>query len=107
MAAKWVVTWTLPEGMDMEAYDDWYWNHHVPLAKQLPGMRRYTTTLVQRVALGAPMFRMAEQYFDDVEALEAAVGSDIGRQLAEESGPWVGELNLYVTIEEEQELSLG
>ncbi|MFL5846415.1 MAG: EthD family reductase [Solirubrobacteraceae bacterium] len=105
--AKWVVMWTLPEGMDLEAWNDWYWNQHVPMAKKLPGLRRYTTTLVHRTVLGAPLYRMAEQYFDDVEALEAAVNSEIGAAVADDAGPWVTDLSLYVTLEQEEGLSLG
>jgi uncharacterized protein (TIGR02118 family) len=105
MAAKWVVQWSLDDEMDLEKWNDWYWNVHVPLAKKLPGLRRYTTTEVKRTALGPGLFRMAEQYFDDVEALEAAVNSPIGKEIADDATPWVTELGLYVTEEQDEDLA--
>jgi uncharacterized protein (TIGR02118 family) len=102
--AKWVVMWSLPEGTDLAAWEDWYWNTHVPMAKRLPGLRRYTTTVVARTALGEPLFRMAEQYFDDLEALEAAVGSELGTAVADDATPHVTGLSLYATVEQEEPL---
>ena len=101
-AAKWVVMWSLPAGADLDAWNDWYWNQHVPMAKRLPGLRRYTTTLVKRTALGTPRFRMAEQYFDSMDALEAAVASEIGAALAADATPHVTGLELYATVEQEE-----
>jgi uncharacterized protein (TIGR02118 family) len=104
-AAKWVVMWSLPDGTDLESWNAWYWDEHVPLAKRLPGLRRYTTTLVHRTALGQPLFRIAEQYFDDLGALDAAINSEVGVALAADATPWVSDLGLYATVEHDEPLT--
>jgi crotonobetainyl-CoA:carnitine CoA-transferase CaiB-like acyl-CoA transferase len=48
---------------------------------------------------------MAEQYFDTIEALEAAVNSDIGAAVAADATPYVTDLGLYVTVEQDEEVA--
>lgn len=102
--AKWVVLWNLPEGADVDAWERWYWDEHVPLARAMPGQLRYVTTRMRRTARGRGYYRMAEQWFPSVEALEAAAASPAGRAVAEHAGPHVVDLVLMVGEEREVEL---
>ena len=104
MAAKWVVLWNLPEGTAVVEWERWYHEQHVPLAKLLPGLTRYTLTRGVRTAYGNGYYRMAEQYFPSVEALEAAVASPHGQAVAADAGPYVIDLVLMVTEEREVQL---
>ena len=101
MSAKWVVLWNLPPGSDIDSWERWYWEQHVPLAKQLPGMIRYTTTRVVRTVYGMPYYRMAEQYFPTTELLDAAIGSPVGKAVADDAGPYVSDLVLIVSEEDD------
>lgn len=101
VAAKWVVLWNLPPGTDVEEWERWYWEHHVPVARRLPGLKRYTATRTVRIAHGSGYYRMAEQYFGSLEALEAAIASPEGHAVAEHAEPYGTDLVLLVSEEEE------
>lgn len=57
-----------------------YWRHtHVPLARNLPGLRRYVISAVVDTPDGTrPYDGVAELWFDDVESLRAGFASPEG-----------------------------
>ena len=77
--ARMVVIYRTPK--DVEAFDRHYFEIHVPLAKKLPGLRRYEIsddTIV--TLLGNPdVFRIGTLYFDDMAALKKAFASPEGQ----------------------------
>jgi uncharacterized protein (TIGR02118 family) len=52
-------------------------NRHVPIAAKLPGLRRLTTLRVEDGYMGGEVqhYRIVEAWFDDADALEAALGT--------------------------------
>ena len=65
---------------DVKAFDEHYFQTHLPLADKIPGLRR---TEVSRVT-GSPAgeseyYLMAELYFDNMEALRAVMSSPEGK----------------------------
>ncbi len=68
---------------DPEAFDRYYNEIHIPLARQLPGLLRYTVSR-NLAALGgdAKYYLIAELDFASPEAVRAAFGSPIGRETA-------------------------
>jgi uncharacterized protein (TIGR02118 family) len=60
---------------DPGAFDDYYKNHHAPLAKTLPGLQAYT---LGRGAARDPYYLVATLTFESLDALQAAVSSSIG-----------------------------
>lgn len=68
---------------DVEAFDAHYLGTHVPLAKKVPGMERIEVTRFGPGPDGsAPPFHiMAELYFADAAAMQAALGSPEGKEL--------------------------
>lgn len=64
--------WTWPADDDLSAFDDHYVNVHYPLATRLPGLRRVTVMRAGDAARESEIFRLAECYWDDLEAFEAA-----------------------------------
>jgi uncharacterized protein (TIGR02118 family) len=62
------------EPADAAAFDKHYQEVHVPLASRLPGLRRYTVSRPRGLGGPAPHL-VAELWFDDGEAMKAALKS--------------------------------
>ncbi len=74
-----LVLYNTPE--DPEAFDRYYTENHIPLAKQLPGLIRYTVSRNAATLGGDAKYHLvAELDWESVEAMQAAFGSEIGRQ---------------------------
>ncbi len=68
---------------DPEAFDRYYEQTHIPLARQLPGLQRYTVSKnVTPLGGDAKYYLVAELDWDSMEAMQAAFGSPIGRETA-------------------------
>jgi uncharacterized protein (TIGR02118 family) len=69
---------------DPAAFDRHYFDIHVPLARQLPGLREYdvSTGEVMSLAGARDCYHVATLHFDDMAAIRAAFESDIGRRCA-------------------------
>jgi uncharacterized protein (TIGR02118 family) len=66
---------------DTGAFDRHYRDVHIPLAKKLPGLRRYTVSRGVAVAFGEdPAYLVAELDFDDLAALQAGMGTPEGQE---------------------------
>jgi uncharacterized protein (TIGR02118 family) len=76
--ARFLVIYDTPT--DVEAFERHYNNVHIPLAKQYPGLRRYTRSREPAVLIGEPCYMVVMLDWDDMAALEAALGSEIGRR---------------------------
>jgi uncharacterized protein (TIGR02118 family) len=69
---------------DPAAFEDHYFNTHIPLAKQLPGLRKYTVSrgpIVGRVT-GPTPHMIATLYFATMEEMREAFSSEIGKACA-------------------------
>jgi uncharacterized protein (TIGR02118 family) len=76
---KLVALYRAPE--DKEGFLEKYNNEHLPLAKQMPGLIKAEVYNVK--SLGAnKYFLCAELYFENEDALNAAMGSTEGRAAA-------------------------
>ncbi len=68
---------------DPEAFDRHYHEVHIPLAKKLQGLRRYTISRnVAPIRGGKPYYLIAELDWDDMAALQQAFQSPEGRATA-------------------------
>lgn len=72
--ARFVVLYDEPS--DIEAFERHYREVHIPLAKQLPGLRRYTVSHDATPVIGEPYYLVAMLDWDDMESLGAALGSE-------------------------------
>jgi len=79
---KLVVAYGAPT--DPDAFDQYYASTHAPLAEAIPGMRRFEAGRVLGSPDGseAPYYFLAELWFDDMEGLQAALGSPEGAAAA-------------------------
>jgi uncharacterized protein (TIGR02118 family) len=80
--ARLVVVYKTPK--DASAFDRYYFSTHVPLAKKIPGLRRYE---VSNGPVAAPagmsdVHLVAILQFDDVAAIQAAFASPAGQAAA-------------------------
>jgi uncharacterized protein (TIGR02118 family) len=80
--AQVVVTYKTPK--DPAAFDKYYAETHIPLAKKLPGLRRYEISQgpVATPAGPAGVHLMAILTFDNMAAVKAAFGSPEGKATA-------------------------
>ena len=68
---------------DADAFDQHYREVHIPLAKKLPGLRRYTVGRdTVPIRGGEPFYLVAELDWDDMDALRAAFASPEGQATA-------------------------
>jgi uncharacterized protein (TIGR02118 family) len=69
---------------DTAAFDKYYAETHIPLARKMPGLQKY---LVSKGPVATPagpsgIYLVAELTFDDMAAVQAAFGSAEGRATA-------------------------
>ena len=71
---------------DTAVFDKHYFEVHVPLAKQLPGLRKYEVSVAGSPIVGLAGARdpymIATLHFDDMAAIRAAFASEIGQACA-------------------------
>ena len=79
---KLVVAYGAPE--DPAAFEGYYAATHTPLVHKIPNLRRFEAGKVLGTPDGspAPYFFIAELLFDDIETMQAALGSPEGAATA-------------------------
>jgi uncharacterized protein (TIGR02118 family) len=82
MTVKIVVLYTHPD--DADAFDRHYFDIHMPLVGNVPGLQRAETGrfVAALDSGGQTYYRSAELYFADQQALAAGLGSDEGKATA-------------------------
>jgi uncharacterized protein (TIGR02118 family) len=70
---------------DVDFFERHYFEVHIPLAKQLPGLIKYE---INKGAInsttGHLVYRIANLYFESMESLRNAFASEIGKKCAED-----------------------
>jgi uncharacterized protein (TIGR02118 family) len=69
---------------DIVSFEDHYFNVHVPLAKQLPGLINYEINdgAIISTTGHADVYRIANLYFASMEAMKSAFASNTGKACA-------------------------
>lgn len=76
-----IVVYNQPE--DPAAFDRHYQNSHVPLVRQIPGLRRYAVGPCESLDGSTPAaYLLAELHFDSKQAATEALGSPEGQKAA-------------------------
>ena len=80
--AELVVMYKTPK--DTAAFDKHYFEKHIPIAKKIPGLRKYTVSQgpVATPAGASPFHLIATLTFDNLAAIQAAFGSAEGKAAA-------------------------
>jgi len=66
--------WSAPQAADLEEFERYYLEHHIPLTATLPGLRRFVCVRAEPGPDGSapPYHRVAELHFDSPEAFAEA-----------------------------------
>ncbi|MBZ9886275.1 EthD family reductase [Mesorhizobium sp. CA10] len=66
---------------DAEAFDKHYFETHIPLAKKIPGLRKYEVSQGPITVVAGPsdVYLIGTIYFDDLEAMKRAFASPEGK----------------------------
>lgn len=96
-AAKLIALYRQPE--NAEAFEQRYWNEHVPLAEKIPGLRRMEVTKFDKNLMGGetPYYMMAELVFDSAEDLKAGMASEEGKAAGANIMSFAGPILTMVT----------
>jgi uncharacterized protein (TIGR02118 family) len=95
--ARLVVMYKTPT--DKAAFDKHYFDKHVPLAKIIPGLRKYEVSRGPIMTPAGPssLHLIATLHFDDMGALQSALGSPQGQAAAADvQGFATGGVEMYV-----------
>ena len=80
--ARLIVLYKTPK--DASAFDRYYFQTHVPLAKKIPGLRKYEVSAGPVMTPGGPssFHLIATLHFDDLAAIQKAFASAEGQATA-------------------------
>jgi len=101
---KTVSLWNLRPGVSPEEAERQYLEVHVPLAKKIPGLRKYTIGKVR--GKQPPYYRIAELYFDDKDALNAGFATPEGKATVDDAGFHALIKDMITLYFDEQEVKL-
>jgi uncharacterized protein (TIGR02118 family) len=96
------------EGMSREDFARHLGETHVPLVARMPGLRRLVVnTIGPDPAGGDPAWdAIAEDWFDDHEALQAALDSAEGQAIAADAPNFLDLTKVHVLVGDEREVPL-
>jgi len=105
------IVWFLKraEHLTQEQFEEWWLDRHVPVARAAPGLRRYVVNLPREDTLaGKPegdcnWDGVAEQWFDDEDALNAAYGRPVAAEVRADTLAHVSRLERLIVREREIE----
>jgi|SRR5579875_2340963 uncharacterized protein (TIGR02118 family) len=80
--ARMLVIYRTPK--DTEAFDEHYFNVHVPLAKKLPGLTKYETSKGPVIGMAGAVdpYFIATLHFESLEAIKSAFATELGQACA-------------------------
>lgn len=101
------IVWMLKraEHLSQEEFERWWLDHHVPIARTAPGLRRYVVNLPRpddlagRPADESEWDGVAEQWFDDDEALNAAYSRPVAADVRADTMAHVSRLERLIVRE--------
>jgi uncharacterized protein (TIGR02118 family) len=102
MAATLLALYKRPEGDEEALATFWrrYRDEHMPLIDKVPGLRGTKVWNVSRRYVGDDIVAICEMYFDDADALKAAMRSDEMRVAGENLNEFADGLLTLVALEE-------
>jgi uncharacterized protein (TIGR02118 family) len=71
--AKLIALYKQPENVG--SFDEAYFNTHLPLINQVPGLEKTVITRFSRTLIGDGFYMMAEMYFSNMDSLKTGMRS--------------------------------
>ncbi len=91
MVAKLIALYKQPA--EPQAFDKTYFEQHIPLVKQIPGLQLVEVSKITGAPDAPPQFYlMAELYFDNMDAVKAGLESPEGKAAHEHAISFAGDL---------------
>ncbi len=105
---KVIVLLTRREGMSREEFARYWREQHLPLVAKLPGMRRLIANYVIPDPNGPPppYDGVAEDWFDDLQAHDAALASPQGQAVLADAPNFLDMSRFQLLVVEEEEVPL-
>jgi uncharacterized protein (TIGR02118 family) len=97
---KLVALWSAPKVSEVEAFENYYRDVHVPKATVVPGLKRILLTRIEAGLEGAPapFYRVAEMYFENPQAMEESAQSDVWKTMREDAGEMIERFGVTLTV---------
>jgi uncharacterized protein (TIGR02118 family) len=97
---KIVATWSEPQAADVDAFEKYYYEVHVPLAAKVPHLRRLLLTRTSDGLEGGKpgFFRVAELHFDDPATLTKSSHSTAWQAMREDAGKMIERFGVTLTV---------
>ena len=73
------------DGMSRAEFARWALDEHAPIGKRMPGIREYRISLLQADQPDTDFDGVFELWFDSIEALQAALDSQVGSEAREDA----------------------
>jgi uncharacterized protein (TIGR02118 family) len=73
------------EGMSREEFARWAVHDHAPIGKRMPGIRQYRINVLRADQPETEFDGVFELWFDNMEALQAALDSSVGTEAREDA----------------------
>lgn len=73
------------EGLSREEFARWAIEEHAPIGRRMPGIRQYRINVLRADQPEADFDGVFELWFDSMEALQAALDSDVGTEAREDA----------------------
>ena len=86
---------------EQDAFDEAYFNTHLPLLSKVPGLQKTVITRITRTLMGAGYYLMAEMYFEDYDAYKTGMKSPEMAAAGENLNSFAEGLVTMMTGEEE------
>lgn len=84
---------------DQAAFDEHYFNVHVPLTEKIPGLKKIEVTKIKGMITGDPSkyYLLTEMYYEDMDSMKAALRTDEAKASGKDAFKFAGELiEMYI-----------
>lgn len=106
MVAKLIALYKTPQ--DAAEFDKKYFEEHLPLANKMPGLQLVELSRISGAPRGdAPYYLMAELYFENMDAVKAAMSSPEGKEAGKNIMSFAGDLVTMMFAEVEDKKLVG
>lgn len=99
---KLIILLTKKPTMTDDDFAEYMQNTHAPIAKKMPGLRKYVVNIVQKPPTKEPEYHgVAELWFDDRNSMKSAFSSPQGRMTQKDTRNFAGKTVTLFTDEHE------